>query len=104
MYDVNWSLCKDIITNLPETKRTVLDKALDRNFSYTSVANLEDITLLVYKQGYELFCQGCKTHFSVYVNDNDGELEYTRKPRKLDWLYTDTGKVSEDFYTRKRGN
>lgn len=72
-----------------KNKNKVLENAIDRNFILTSVNTLPFLTLEVYKQGYYLILEGCRSKFAVYVEDKDGEMIIKRKPIKnLDLLFT----------------
>lgn len=76
----NRELAQDIMNMLPESKMTALRNACSRNEWLTSSYGLEDMTMTVYLEGFKLKLEGCRSTFSVYAKDNDGELEITRKP------------------------
>lgn len=87
---INKQIANDIMSNLPESKKATLSKALDRNFILTSTAVLSGCEMRIYKQGWQLNFTGTRCCFSVYANDNDGDFEITRKPSEnsLNLLYT----------------
>lgn len=97
----NHELAIEIIKTLSETKKETLKKALKRNFILTSSYVLSNGKITVYKEGFYLELNGTRSNFSVYANDNDGELEITRKPseNKLHKLYEQFISFNEcDFY------
>lgn len=101
MKNINYSLAHDMVRMLTGKKREQLKNQLLRNFQLTSTYALSDVTLVIYKEGYEMILNGCRASFSCFFYDNDGTLTLaTRKPKadKLSWLYNDGFKVSEDFY------
>lgn len=100
MYKVNRELVTQMLNEMPEEKKVVLGKALLRNFLLTSAKVLSSCTLTVYKEGFHIRLDGTRCSFSVYAKDNDGELEFCRKPAesKLRKLYEDWGGMDEgDF-------
>ena len=100
MYKTNHDLIKMILEDLPEDRKKVLTKALDRNFYLTSVWTLSWADLYVYEEGFYLELSGTRAKFSVWVYDNDGNFEYGRKPvdSKLHLIYKDSGPMDEDMY------
>ena len=100
MYKCNRELVAEMIETMPEEKKVVLGKALYRNFLLTSSKTLSSCTLTIYKEGFLVKLEGTRCNFTVYANDNDGELEFTRKPAesKLHKLYEQWQYMSEaDF-------
>lgn len=72
-----------------EKRNAVLEKALMRNFYLTSSYDLPHGKFTIYKEGWYLELSGTRCGYSVFVKDNDGEMELTRKPNadKLHKLY-----------------
>lgn len=89
MKSYNREIAQDIMNKLPESKITALRNACIRNSIFTSEYGLENMTMTVYIEGFKLTLEGCRSSFSVYAKDNDGEFEITRKPAesKLHKLY-----------------
>ena len=79
----------DLLKSMPEEKKEILRKALDRNFYFTSSWTLEHGTMKVYKEGWYIELRGTQCGFKVFIKDNDGEFETIRKPidKKLSKLY-----------------
>ena len=102
MRKVNREIAQDIMNMLPESKKIALAKACTRNAMFTSSYGLENMTMTVYIEGFQLKLEGCRSSFSVYAKDNDGEFEITRKPAesKLHKLYEDWDKTDNvvDLY------
>lgn len=100
MTRINREIVAEIIAKMPETKRQTLSKALDRNEILTSSRVLSGCTLTIYKEGFLVELEGTRCGFTVYANDNDGELEITRKPNenKLHKLYSEWQNMNEDDY------
>lgn len=82
-------MIRDILVGMPEAKMEALKNACSRNSYLTSYFGLEHGMFYVYKEGFRVELLGTRSSFSVYVKDNDGDLEYTRKPAesKLHPLY-----------------
>lgn len=99
---INKEIALEILNNLPNRKKEVLVKALNRNFILTSSYVLEQGTLAIYKEGFYLILDGTRVSFSVFAYDNDGKLIIAdRKPNdsKLRHLYDDSLNFSEpDFF------
>lgn len=92
-YKVNYEIAADILECLPQNKRNVLVRCLERNLYLTSSYVMEHGELEVYKEGFYLILYGTRCKFTVFVEDNDGELKVlARKPQatKLHHLYTDS--------------
>lgn len=101
-HNINHEIAIDMINRMPDEKKNVLRKALDRNLILTSSRNLENGTMTVYKEGFYLTLEGTRCSFSVFAYDRDGEFEFTRKPRedKLNKIYKETYiKFSESDYS-----
>lgn len=100
MYEVNKEIAKEIIKKVIEDnkRKTTLKNALDRNFILTSTYNLEDLTLEIYKQGFYLILKGTRCYYKVFAKDNDGELELVRKPKKLDFIYSENDKTEKIYH------
>ncbi len=99
-YSVNEEIIREMISDMPENKKELLGKALDRNLHLTSVRVMSFGKLRIYKEGFYLILEGTRCKFSVYARDNDGDLVFTRKPSedKIHLLYTDNVRFSEtDF-------
>lgn len=96
----NQSIVSDILNLMPDQKKAVLSKALDRNFILTSARVLSSCTLVVYKEGWLVKLDGTRCSFSVFAKDNDGEFVFTRKPNesKLHKLYEDWESMNESDY------
>lgn len=98
---VTKSMAEDIIRKIPESKKKSLYNAFERTFMLTSTRILEDAQIDVYKEGFYLTLYGCRSSFSVFAVDYDGELVIiNRKPNnsKLHYYYSDTVKMDEDIY------
>ena len=95
-YQINIEITKEIVKKVmaDASRKQTLEKALLRNYTLTTVYDLESVILEVYKEGYYLILSGTRCEYKVYAKDNDGELELTRKPNKdkLHLLYKDSGK------------
>lgn len=102
MRKVNREIAAEILHMLPESKKNALANACRRNAMFTSSYGLENMTMTVYIEGFKLTLDGCRSSFSVYAKDNDGEFEITRKPAesKLHKLYEDWDKTDNvvDLY------
>lgn len=86
-----------LLEAMPEEKKDVLRNALDRNLSLTSSRTLEHGQLTVFKEGWYIELEGCRSGFKVFVLDNDrfdetGDTPFKviRKPadNKLSKLYS----------------
>lgn len=100
----NRELIARMLKEMPEEKKIVLENALYRNLILTSASVLSSCTFTVYKEGFSVKLDGTRCSFSVYAKDNDGELEFIRKPaeNKLHKLYEEWHSMSEcDFYKEK---
>ena len=60
-----------LLKSMPEDKKEVLRKALQRNFDLTSSWTLELGTLTVYKEGWYIELEGCRSGFKAFILDND---------------------------------
>lgn len=101
MNKINYEIAREMLRNLPEYKKEQLEKRRDRQFKLTSDSVLHDVELIIYKEGFELICSGCRTQFTCYFKDNDGVLEFQkRRPNrnKLTLLYEEGEYVYDDFY------
>ena len=100
MKSYNKELVFDMLANMPEQKKNVLHNALQRNYSLTSVWTLSFCKLTVYKEGFLVKLEGTRSQFSVYAKDNDGELEFMRKPAesKLNVLYAESTQLDESDF------
>ena len=101
MIKVNREIVKKMLESMPEAKKAVLVKALERNMILTSSWVLSSCTLVIYKEGWLLKLDGTRCSFSVFAKDNDGEFEFIRKPAesKLHKLYEEWQGMNEsDFY------
>lgn len=89
---INYEIAMDILKNLSEEKKKVLENALTRNLILTSSFCMSFGEMTIYKEGFLLVLKGTRCSFSVYVKDNDGILQETRKPieNKLHKLYTES--------------
>lgn len=101
---ISKQLAKYIIGILPESKRDILDKALDRNLYLTSVRTLSYGLLKVYEEGFYLELEGTRSSFKVFVKDFNGDLEVIRKPVNLHILYHIGFNMNEDDYIGYWGN
>lgn len=95
MNEINKWIAREMLITMPAEKKIALEKACLRNALLTSYYGLENMTLTVYVEGWMLKLDGCRSSFSVYAKDNDGVLEFTRKPAesKLNKLYSTWGKT-----------
>jgi hypothetical protein len=100
MKNINLEIAKDILNEMPQHKKEVLKKALDRNEILTSSRVLEHGVITIYKEGWLLKLEGTRCSFSVFAKDNDGNFEFIRKPResKLHKLYTEGLRFSESDF------
>lgn len=100
MYKVNHEILLEMFYKMPETKKKILRKALERNELLTSSYVLEDCTMRVYKEGWSVRLLGARTSFYMFAMDNDGEFVFMRKPLedKLNFLYLDNFKLSESDF------
>lgn len=99
--DINYELAMDMLNNMPEAKKQVLKKALERNYILTSSYIMESGTMVVYKEGFLLKLYGTRCSFSVFAFDNDGELVFARKPveNKLHKIYDELLRFSYSDYS-----
>ena len=81
-YKVNQEIIARILREMPESKKQALDNALYRNMLLTSASVLSSCTMTVYKEGWYLKFDGTRCSFSVFAKDNDGDLEFIRKPKE----------------------
>ena len=65
------------IEGMSDKKKQTLRNALRHNNSITSAEVLENCDVTVYKEGYYFEFEGIRSSFSVYFQDNDGELVET---------------------------
>ena len=87
--ELNREFTKDILRAMPEDKKKVLVNALDRNCILTSYWGLDNQSVEVYKEGWYIKMEGCRSSFTMWVGDNDGEFVFgNRKPRKLSYLHS----------------
>lgn len=102
MNSYNREIAQEIMNMLPVEKKRVLDNACTRNMLMTSSYGLENMTITIYIEGFKLQLDGCRSSFSVFARDNDGELEITRKPAesRLHKLYEEWDKTDNvvDLY------
>ena len=86
----NEELIKDMLAQMPESKKELLKKACHRNCLLTSSYSLENLTLTVYKEGWYIEMEGCRVNFKLWAGDNDGEFVFGRKPAesRLNRLYS----------------
>lgn len=85
----NRELANRILEEMPEEKKQLLEKALDRNEILTSSRSLGNGCMSVYKEGWYIKLEGTRCSFSVFAKDVDGEFEFIRKPNadKLHKIY-----------------
>lgn len=99
--NVTVDMVQYILSELPERKREILDKALYRNALLTSSWNLSQGEFRIYNEGWYLSLDGTRCGFAVFAYDRDGELEFPkRKPKEstLHLLGIDSLRCSEcDF-------
>jgi hypothetical protein len=98
----NREIIARILQEMPEEKKEVLGKALERNLILTSTAVLSSCTLTVYKEGWLVKLDGTRCSFSVFAKDNDGDFEFIRKPNenKLSKLYEEWHSMDETDYRK----
>lgn len=99
-FQISYEIAAMIIRCMPSEKKEVLEKALTRNFIFTSSWVLEQGALTIYKEGWYLELFGTRCVFSVYAEDNDGEFVFKRKaPEKsLHKLYEQSLHFSESDF------
>lgn len=87
--DIAFMTVDMIFDAMPEQKKEVFRNACYRNLLMTSTYMLGFSSLNVYKEGYYLTMEGTRSSFSVFMEDNDGELVLKRKPKdeKLHYLW-----------------
>ena len=71
-----------MMQQLPEKKIEAFWNAEYRNFYLTSEMFLRDASFTVYKEGWYLEFNGCRSRFAVWAFDRDGCLEFGRKPKE----------------------
>ena len=100
MYKVNQELVKQMLHDMPESKKATLRKALERNLILTSSYVLSGCTLTIYKEGFLVQLDGTRCSFSVYAKDDDGDLVFMRKPNEstLHKLYSQWQPMDESDY------
>jgi len=100
MIKVNREIVARILHEMPEEKKEVLKKALERNLILTSSYVLSSCTLTIYKEGWLVKLDGTRCNFSVFAKDNDGDFEFIRKPNesKLHKLYEQWQPMDERDY------
>ena len=97
MREYNKDIVKEMLSKMPEKKKEVLGKALDRNMLLTSTRAMSWVYLTVYREGWLLELEGTRCEFSVYAKDNDGEFVFTRKPNEsnIHMIYHENARTSE---------
>ena len=104
---MSWFRCKanewvmqEMLRTMPEAKRKVLVKALDRNEILTSSRVLSNVTMRVYKEGWYLIMEGTRCSVRVWCYDRDAEMVHGRKPNEstLTFYYEDWMNGSESDY------
>ena len=97
MKQINKEIAREMLDRLSDQKKKALDAALRRNAILTSDYGLENATLTVYKEGFYLVLEGCRSRFAVWYFDRDGELIEGRKPNenKLHKFYSEWTKTDE---------
>ena len=96
MMPINKELLKDMMAQLPESKKIQFQKACQRNHMLTSTYGFYNVKMTVYKEGWYVIFTGTRCQFQMFVRDMDGEFKFERKPieHKLHKLYED-GETSE---------
>jgi len=90
------AICREIVEMMfdamTEEKRTAYKNACARNCYLTSHYGMSSYNLTTYKEGWHFVCDGCRTHYSAWAYDNDGELIIGRKPNeeKLNMIWSHT--------------
>lgn len=104
MKKFNREIVAQILSEMPESKKAVLCKALDRNLILTSSRVLASCDLTIYKEGWLVKLEGTRCSFSVFAKDNDGEFEFIRKPNEnsLHKLYSEWTSMNESDYDNIR--
>ena len=88
--------CRNIVRMMfdamDEKKRTQYDEACSRVLYLTSHYGMSLYTLLIYKEGWYFTCEGCRTQYTAWAFDNDGEMIIGRKPNenKLHFIWSHT--------------
>ena len=76
--------------SMPTEKKRVFNNACYRNLLLTSDYTIRNACLTVYKEGWYVEITGCRSKFALFAFDNDGEFEFSRKPKdsKLNYLWS----------------
>ena len=77
---------------MDEKKRTQYDEACSRVLYLTSHYGMSRYTLSTYIEGWYFKCEGCRTQYTAWAFDNDGEMIIGRKPNesKLHFIWSHT--------------
>ena len=98
----NHNFTIEMLGSMPISKKQTLHNALNRNDILTTYYGLDYQTVTVYKEGWYIECEGCRSRFGIWVGDKDGSFEYGKKKpteSKLSKLYRyDPEITSDDFY------
>ena len=91
MYKINIEIMRETLSTLPENRKEVFRKAIERNAILTSWYGMEFGTMTIYKEGFYMEFFGTRSRFAYWCFDNDGEFVHGRKPHesKLHMLYKD---------------
>lgn len=98
MQEFNKNFTIEILMAMPEEKKRMLEKQMERTGYLTTYFGLDYQDVDVYKEGWYIKMDGCQSSFRIWVGDNDGEFVFgKRKPKdsKLSYLHTYTPGISE---------
>lgn len=89
-------LCRSIVQQMfdamDDKKKYAYEEACARVCYLTSHYGMSRYTLRTYIEGWYFEAEGCRTRYSVWAFDNDGELIIGKKPKedklRFIWSYT----------------
>lgn len=91
----------DMLRAMPEEKKNVLRNACRRSAYLTSYYGLSIQTVETYKEGWYIKFEGCRSGFSAWIGDNDGEFVFgKRKPKNISYLHNFNPNLSENDFAK----
>ena len=101
-YEINHEIAMDMLEAMPEEKKKVLRKALERNWILVGSYMMDSGNIVIYKEGFYLKLEGSRCSFNVFAFDRDGKFEFARKPHesKLNKIYEDGLKLCESDFRK----
>ena len=99
-----------LFEHMPKDKQMSFARASYRNCYLTSEYTLRNAHLTVYKEGWYIEFEGCRSRFAAFAADNDGEFVWKKKPvdsklhklwgRSFDnnFIYGDQGNPEEPIW------